>query len=218
MAALEIVDYQGLLTATASWLNREDLADQLPAFVVLAEAQFNRELRLRDMMVRADAVSDEENVLLPDDWLEHYSLTLPPGSPPAPPGYIARPLRYMSERETNIFKAQSFGQAGPVVGYTIIGNMIELVPAPNGDVPLKMVYYQRIPALASTASGTNWLLIKSPDLYLYSTLLQAEPYLKNDERLQTWAAIRTQLIEAMRLESESALRPRSGFVGQARAF
>ena len=217
MPAVKITTYDELLAAGSSWLNRGDLDDQMPAFVTLAEAQFNRELRLRDMMVRTDCTSDQEMVELPDDFLEHYSLVVAPGPPPAPPGYTPTPLRYMSEKESNAAKAAAYGQGGPPTGYTLIGNAFELVLAPAGDVNLKMVYYARIPDL-STSVQSNWLLAKSPDLYLYSTCMQAEPYLKNDDRLQTWAAIRSSLMENMRMESEAAMRPRSGLIAMAKAF
>ena len=208
--AVQITTYDELLAASADWLNRADLTDQLPAFVTISETQFNREMRTRDMMTRADATSDQELVALPDDWLEHYSLVLAPSGSPTMP-----PLRYMSEKESNEIKVAS--GSGPVEGYTVIGNAIELVPPPGGNVDLKMVYYARIPSLSAT-NPSNWLLVKAPDLYLYSTLLQAQPYLKDDARLQVWAQARTGVMESMRMESEAALRPRSQLSARARAF
>lgn len=35
---------------------------------------------------------------------------------------------------------------------------------------------------------TNQLLLEYPDIYLFGSLIQAEPFLKNDERLETWRA------------------------------
>lgn len=210
--AVQITTYDELLSASADWLNRADLVEQLPAFVTISETQFNREMRTRDMMVRADATSADELVALPDDWLEHYSLVLAPGGSPTLP-----PLRYMSEKESNEIKAVSGGLTGSPAGYTVIGNAIELVPPPGGDVDLKMVYYARIPSLSAT-NQSNWLLVKAPDLYLYSTLLQAQPYLKDDARLQVWAQARTGVMESMRMESEAALRPRSQLSARAKAF
>jgi len=217
MAAVVINSFDTLCAATADWLNRADLTDQIPAFITLTTAQFNRELRLRDMMIRADTTSDQENVQLPDDWLEHYSLVLDPGTPPQSPGWTNPPLRYMSEKESNALKQKNFGGTGQVTGYTVIGNMIELVLPPGADVDLKMVYYQRIPDLSTTVQ-TNWLLAKSPDLYLYSTLMQASPYLKDDDRMQVWGNTRQALMEMVRMESEAALRPRSGFRAQVKPF
>jgi hypothetical protein len=208
MAAINISNYQELLAAGADWLNRADLVDQMPAFVMLSTAQFNRELRLRDMMVRAEATSAEEFVELPGDWLEHYSLVLASGGPP---------LRYVSEKESNEIKGGIGGMPGPVAAYTLIGNSIELVPSPGADVDLQMVYYQRIPNLSDLVP-VNWLLTKSPDLYLYSTLLQAAPYLKDDQRLATWMQLRGAIAETMRMESEAAMRPRSQLTARARAF
>ena len=207
---MTVSSYDDLCAQVADHLNRTDLETVIPTFVQLSEAQFNREMRVRDMMVRADATSDAENVQLPDDWLEHYSLQLAPGG-----GGLF--LDYMSERASNQLKSSLQGTSGPVMGYTVIGNAIELVPAPGDNVDLKMVYYARIPSL-STVVQANWLLTKSPDLYLYSTLLQAEPFLKNDDRLPLWAQMRTALMEAIRMESEASLRPRSGFVARARPF
>lgn len=208
MATVNIRNYPELLAAGADWLNRADLVDQMPAFVMLSTAQFNREFRFRDMMVRAEATSNEEFVELPTDWLEHYSLVLASGGPP---------LRYISEKESNEIKGSIGGVSGPVVAYTLIGNLIELVPPPGGDVDLKMVYYQRIPSLTDL-QPVNWLLTKSPDLYLYSTLLQAAPYLKDDARLTVWVQLRTAIAETMRLESEAAMRPRSQLTARVPSF
>jgi hypothetical protein len=207
---MDLLTYDGLVSATADYLNRADIDAQIPTFVTLATSQFNRELRLRDMQIRANTTSSAENVELPTDFLEHYSLTVLGGT-------SGWPLRYMSEKESNDIKAASHGTGGQPAGYTVIGNMIELIPAPGGDVDLRMVYYARIPEL-SAMNPSNWLLAKSPDVYLYSTLLNAEPYLLNDARLPLWAQLRTAIVEAMKLESEAALRPRSGMTAFAKAF
>lgn len=213
-----IASWDDLCAATADWLNRADLTAQIPAFIALAEATFNRDLRVRDMMVPANTTSNLELVQLPSDWLETYSLVIVPGAPPSPQNFQPAALRYMSEAESNDAKARAYGSSvGFPYGYTIIGNAIELVLAPADDVDLRMVYYQRIPSLGP-GQESNWLLAKSPDLYLYSTLLQAAPYLKDDDRLQTWSAVKAALTEGIRLESERSLRPTSGMTARAKAF
>jgi len=207
MAINQVTTYDELLAATADWLNRADLADQIPAFVRFAESQFNRELRVREMMTRAYATSANELVELPADWLEHYSLTTSSGGA----------LKYISESESNRVNATGT-ESGEPWGYTLIGNAIELVPAPGADIDLRMVYYARIPNLGPTMAN-NWLLAKVPDIYLYSTLVQAMPYLKDDQRLATWVQLRAAMIESLRMESEAALRPRSGMlVARAASF
>jgi len=46
---MAISTYSELQTAVANWLDRDDLTDRIPEFIALAEARFNRVLRLRSM-------------------------------------------------------------------------------------------------------------------------------------------------------------------------
>ena len=48
-----------------------------------------------------------------------------------------------------------------------------------------MVYYQQLPLL-DDENQTNWLTALAPNLLLYGALLEATPFLKNDERIGTW--------------------------------
>ena len=52
-----ITDYASLQAAVADYLNREDLTTQIQTFIQLAEAKFNRELRVRDMLIRSECPS-----------------------------------------------------------------------------------------------------------------------------------------------------------------
>jgi hypothetical protein len=70
--------------------------------------------------------------------------------------------------------------------FTIFGSEIELAPTPDAIYTVEMVYRVNVPALAS--NSTNWLLTLAPDLYLYGALLESAPYMKEDERIQTWTA------------------------------
>ena len=47
--------YSELKTSVADWLNRSDLTSAVPDFISLAEAQVERRLRTRQMIVRATA-------------------------------------------------------------------------------------------------------------------------------------------------------------------
>ena len=44
---MAIGTFAELKTATANWLDRSDLTDRIPEFIALAEARFNRVLRIR---------------------------------------------------------------------------------------------------------------------------------------------------------------------------
>lgn len=201
--------YSEIKSTVADYLNRADLTAVLPSFVTLAESKFNRELRTRDMLTRVQTTSNDEYVSLPTDFLQHYSLELDAAS--AQP-----PMDYIGPQEAKVLKAQN-RTASTTYYYTVIDGAFEIIPAPGSDLDLRMVYYAKIPAL-SDSNTTNWLLTKSPDLYLYSALLEASPYLKDDDRVQLWAAARQQVMDAMNLESERAMRSTIQLTARRRAF
>jgi hypothetical protein len=58
--------------------------------------------------------------------------------------------------------------------YTIIGSTIRA----QGPTTLSVVYYAKVPALATT--DPNWLLAKAPDVYLYGTILEVLNALEGD--------------------------------------
>lgn len=207
---MALANYSDLKSAAADWINRADLTAVIPTFITLAEAKFNRELRLRDMLVRAEATTSNEFVAVPADFLENYSLELdmtqigPQQS-----------LSFIGPLEAKVLKANK--AVGKVRFYTIIDGAFELLPAPTGDTDVILTYYQKIPALSDTQT-TNWLLTKSPDLYLYSTLLEAAPYLRDDDRMAMWGTARNQVLAAMQMESERSMRPTTQLVARRRGF
>jgi hypothetical protein len=204
--------YSGLLASAASWLNRQDLTAVIPDFITMAEAQINRELRVIDMETRSEAVSTaEEWVPVPDDWLETRQLSVMISS-----SIVDPPLRYVGEEEAIQLKARL--PTGTPRWYTITASQFDLIPASSSSgTTLELIYYARIPAL-STTNTSNWLLVKSPDLYLYSTLLEAEAYMKDDDRLPVWAARRNDCMEKMRLESERAKRSQTRLTARRSSY
>ena len=54
-------------------------------------------------------------------------------------------------------------------------------PTPDQDYFFEVLYYERISPLSSE-NQTNWLTQNAPNAMLFGTLLQAMPFLKNDQR------------------------------------
>jgi hypothetical protein len=76
--------YAQLQTSIGDWLNRSDLTATIPDFISLAEAQIERTLRTRQMIVRANASFDSQYGAVPADFLETKSLKLTSTNPPRP--------------------------------------------------------------------------------------------------------------------------------------
>lgn len=207
---MAIGTYSELQSAAADWLNRQDLSSVITTFITLAEAKFNRELRTRDMLTRSEALSSNEFVAVPSDFLEAYDLELNMAGLSA-----QQRLLYVGPDEAKLLKANKIRNLPRY--FTIIDGAFELLPAPTSNVDLLLTYYAKIPAL-SGAQTTNWLLTKSPDLYLYSVLLEAAPYLKDDARVTLWASARQQVVDAMSMESERAMRQTIQLTARRRGF
>ena len=97
------------------------------------------------------------------------------------------PLEYVTGESLNQLKATSSAVGRPT-HYTNIGTEIQVFPSPDSSYTAELVYFRNVPKLSNT-NTTNWLLELAPDLYLYGTLLQSAPYLRDDERITTWASL-----------------------------
>lgn len=63
-----------------------------------------------------------------------------------------------------------------------------IAPTPVITQPWQINYYQ-LPPLLSDTNQTNWLTEYAPNMLLYRALLEATPFLKNDDRIPTWQAM-----------------------------
>jgi hypothetical protein len=167
---MAISTYSDLQTAVGNWLNRTDLTDRIPEFIALAEAQMNRRLRVRQMVKRAEAALAGEFVDAPADMLEPIQLVLEISESDI------RLLQYLAPERLLAEKL-----------YTVVAGSLQLLPAPGTAYTGELTYYAKLPPLGSNA--TNWLLAAYPDAYLYGALVQAAPYLVDDERTVTWGAM-----------------------------
>lgn len=195
---MAIATYSDLKSNIADWLNRSDLTAVVPSFISLAESQFNRDerLRTRDSQVRATATFNQQYEALPSDYLEMANLNI---NGVVPFGK----MQFVSLNQIDNYK-DAYTTAGVPKYYTIVGNQIELLPVPGQDYDAEMIYYAKIPALSDT-NTTNWLLSKHPDVYLYGALIQAAPYLKDDDRVGTWSNLYERAVGDIEVADERAL-------------
>ncbi len=205
---MAITTYAELKAAIGEWLNRDDLDSVIPNFISLAEAQFNRTIRHRKMVVRADATLDTPYFAVPGDWLQTIRFQL--NTNPVTPLLFVTPEQALEE-------TQVYSAAQQPLFFTMIGEQFQVVPAPDGSYDAELLYYGKIPAL-SDSNTTNWLLTESPDLYLYGALAQTAPYLKEDERLGIWAGLYQKLFDDMMQADERSRIGSSKLKSRFRTF
>ena len=174
---MAINTYGTLQTAVANWLDRDDLDTRIPEFISLCEAIFNRALRIRAMetTVSDSTPSGSKEDALPTGYLQMREIHLVT-SPVVSLSYITPEIMY---------RTRAGSVNGRPTSYTIMGDNILFGPTPDAVYTYSMTYYKAIDALSDSAP-TNWAILNAPDLYMYGTLLQAEPFLMNDERVPLW--------------------------------
>jgi hypothetical protein len=189
---MAITTYSELKSSVADWLNRDDLTSVIPDFITLSEAQYNRSIRHRNMIVRSRASIDARYSATPPDWIQTVQLILLTNP--------VQPLNFITNEEINKRRAASSAVGRPN-SFTHVGTEIAVYPAPDSTYEGELVYYGKIPAL-SDSNTTNWLLDLSPDIYLYGSLIQATPYLRDDERLPMISSLYQRMIEDMNISNE----------------
>lgn len=179
---MAIDSYSTLKSGIADFLNRSDLTSVIPTFISLSEAKFNRTLRVRQMIKRATATIDTQFFAMPADFLEAKSFVL-----------NTNPLTYLEYATQDFLQKQRqsvYITSGKPALFGVIGTQFEAVPTPDGDYTGELTYYAKIESLSDTTTS-NWLLAYAPDLYLYGALVQAAPYLRDDERIAVWGQFYT---------------------------
>jgi hypothetical protein len=176
---MAISNYSELKAAIADWLNRSDLTDSIPDFIVLAEARHKRDFKIRRMETRvtANTVADSEFYSLPDNYVAMRNIQL--NTDPK------TPLEYLTPEQMDRIYAGS--AKGKPRAFSIIGNNIQLRPTPDSAYQIEILYFKHFTAL-SDSNTTNDMLTHHPDAYLYGALVEAEPYLQNDKRIQVWSS------------------------------
>jgi len=153
--------------------------EQLPRLINFAERRIAKELKIQGF-IRVMAAEIKTGVavyLKPDRWRETVSMTLA-GKPIFP-----RSVEYV----------RSYWPVQATVGETEFYADYDythwlFAPTPNTDAQLEVIYYE-LPPLLDDSNTTNWLTAYAPNVLLYATLLECAPFLKNDERIDTWQTL-----------------------------
>ena len=175
---MAITNYSELKEAISSWLDRSDLDSVIPDFIALAEARHRRDFKLRRMETRvtANTIADSEYYTLPDNFIAMRNIQLNTDPKTA--------LEYLTPEQMDRVNAGS--STGKPKAYSIIGNNFQLRPIPDSVYEIEMLYFKYFTPL-SDSNTTNDMLTYHPDAYLYGALVEAEPYLQNDKRIQVWS-------------------------------
>ena len=166
---MAITSYSELQAAAANWLVRGDLAARAPEFIALAEARLNRVLRTRlaESEVALTATVGARTVALPPACAEPVALTIVKSEGRCPLRFVERSLLGASSLR------------GEPACWTVDGtNLVFERPC---DLAYGLAFRMLTKFQLSDAAPSNALLADCPDAYLFATLCEAAPFLRDAE-------------------------------------
>ena len=198
--------YDSLLVDVRRYLERgftqesdQIVYDQLPRLITLGERRIARELKIQGF-IRAVSTPLSSGVAVymkPDRWRDTISMTVD-GTP-----IFARSYEYLR----NYWPDEA--ETGSPQFYADYDYQHWIItPTPATAQTLEILYYEQ-PRLLDEEFQTNWLTEYAPDLLIYATLLEATPFLKNDERVQLWQGMYDRAAQAISGEDMKRIMDRS---------
>ena len=157
--------------------------EQLPRLINLAERRIARELKVQGFInvVNGVLTTGQSVYDKPDRWRDTVSFSIGTGtSNNTYQTLFTRDYEYLRKYWPDAT------QTDTPVFYSDYDYSHWLVsPTPDADYPFEILYYE-LPALLDDSVQTNWITEFAPQLLLYGTLLEATPFIKNDERIPVW--------------------------------
>lgn len=199
---MAITTYAQLQTAIGEYSARPDLSDYFPDFITLAENWLNYgsadtpPLRCREMEATATLTPTNGVCTVPGDFLQTIKVVEDAST--------RRTLHYLTPDAMESMYPALYGGIG--YHYTIVGSELQTAPMVSNNVIL--TYYQALPDLFTY--GTNWLLTKSPSIYLRASLAQAAEFIRNDTEAAKQASMAQALITGLNKSDMVGIHARAG--------
>ena len=208
MTTAAVMTYDSLVNDISTYLERTDQAtlEKIPTFIMLAEQVIAAEIKflgnqtvMESAMVQNQAVIDK-----PARWHKTVSMNITVAGKRQP--VLLRKYEYLRE-----FWPDPTDTGTPEFYCDYDYTHWLVAPTPDDDYVFEVLYYERIQPLDSS-NQTNWFTIYAPQALLYGSLLQAMPFLKNDERMQMWQAQYSNIINVLKTEDVARIGDRQTVV------
>ncbi len=196
MTTAAVMTYDSLVADISSYLERTDQAtlEKIPTFIMLAEQVIAAEIKFLGNLtpMQSNYVAGQAVVDKPARWHKTVSMNVTVGGVRQP--VFLRKYEYLREYWPDPT------QTDPPRFYADYDYTHWLIaPTPDDDYAFEVLYYERIQPLDSS-NQTNWFTIYAPQALLYGSLLQAMPFLKNDERIPMWQAQYDKIMQVLKAE------------------
>ncbi len=204
MTVAAVMTYDSLVNDVQTYLERTDdqTLEKIPQFIMLAEQIIASEIKfLGNLIVVESTMVTSENVIAkPARWRKTVSMNVTVAGKRSP--VLLRTYEYIREYWPEAAKTSvpaffcDYDYEHWLVG-----------PTPASNYSYEVLYYERVQPL-DTSNQSNWFTQYAPQALLYGTLLQAMPFVKNDERMPMWQQNYDRIIEVLKTENATRVADR----------
>jgi hypothetical protein len=208
MTTASVMTYDSLVENIQSYLERTDTAtlEKIPLFIMLAEQVIASEIKFLGNLnvVTSQMTISNPIVQKPARWHKTVSMNVTQAGKKNP--VLLRKYEYLREYWPDDTQTD-------LPRFYCDYNYDNWLVAPTPDIAynFEVLYYERVQPLDST-NQTNWFTIYAPQALLYGSLLQAMPFLKNDERMPMWKAEYQAIIQTLKTEDVQRIGDRQATV------
>jgi len=179
MTTASVMTYDSLVENIQSYLERTDAAtiEKIPLFIMLAEQVIASQIKfLGNLTVNTSTmVIGDATIQKPARWHKTVSMNVTVGGERQP--VLLRKYEYLREYWPNPTDTDV-----PKFYCDYDYDHWLIAPTPDVAYNFEVLYYQRVQPLDSS-NQTNWFTNYAPQALLFGSLMQAMPFLRNDERM-----------------------------------
>lgn len=176
-------DVRRYLERGSSYASDPVVYEQIPRLINLAERRIARELKVQGLInvVTGTLTVGQSVYSKPDRWRDTVSINIGTGTQNNTRKVLfSRAYEYLLS-----YWPDRTATDQPLFYSDYDYDHWLIAPTPDAAYPFEILYYE-LPPLLDDEVQTNWLTEYAPQLILYGTLLEATPFLKNDERIGVW--------------------------------
>lgn len=204
MPTAAVMTYNSLVDDISSYLERTDTQtlEKIPTFIMLAEQVIASQIKfLGNLTVNESTMVQGTNIIAkPARWHKTVSLNVTVDGVRQP--VFLRTYEYLRQ-----YWNEATEEDIPKYYADYDYSHWLVAPTPADAYTFEVLYYERVQPLDSS-NQTNWFTTYAPQAMLYGSLLQAMPFLKNDERMPMWRAEYDLIINTLKAENTQRIGDR----------
>lgn len=198
--AAQAMTYDSLVEDVIKYSERtdENFVNQIPRLIMMAEQAIAAEIKtlMQLNVVNTNVLANSPVLEKPARWRKTTSMKI-----------NGEPVMLKSMDYVSMYQSES-DPGVPLYYGDYDYDHWALAPVPDQSYSLQIIYFSRIQPLDIT-NQENLLTREAPQALLFGTLLQAQGYLKNQEKLAVWKGFYTDAINALKTEDQKRMIDRN---------